>query len=128
MGVGLLLTIIFVAIALLAAVYTRDKAKGIGIAVLLWLYFSLMFDGLVLFILFQFQDYPLEKPMVVISGLNPIDMSRILILLKLDVSALMGYTGAIFQRFFWNTNRNNYFISRFTFVDMGTSLVIAEAV
>jgi len=26
-----------VAIALLAAVHTRDKAKGIGIAVLLWL-------------------------------------------------------------------------------------------
>src|SRR6185312_6627680 len=31
-GVGLLLTLIFVAIALLAAVYTRDKAKGIGLA------------------------------------------------------------------------------------------------
>jgi len=100
LGVGLLLTIIFVAIALLAAVYTRDKAKGIGISVLLWLYFSLIFDGLVLFILFQFQDYPLEKLMVVISSLNPVDLSRILILLQLDVSALMGYTGAIFKDFF----------------------------
>ena len=99
-GVGLLLTLIFIAIALLAAVYTRDKAKGIGIAVLLWLYFSLIFDGLVLFILFQFADYPLENMMLVLSGLNPIDMARILILLKMDVSALMGYTGAIFQNFF----------------------------
>ena len=102
-GVGLLLTLIFVAIALLAAVYTRDKAKGIGITVLLWLYFSLMFDGLVLFILFQFADYPLEKAMLVLSGLNPIDMGRILILLKMDVSALMGYTGAVFQNFFGTT-------------------------
>lgn len=102
-GVGLLLTLIFVAIALLAAVYTRDKAKGIGIAVLLWLYFSLIFDGLVLFILFQFSDYPLEKPMLLLSGLNPIDMGRILILLKMDVSALMGYTGAVFQSFFGTT-------------------------
>lgn len=99
-GVGLLLTLIFIAIALLAAVYTRDKAKGIGIAVLLWLYFSLIFDGLVLFILFQFADYPLENTMLVLSGLNPIDMGRILILLKMDVSALMGYTGAIFHNFF----------------------------
>jgi Cu-processing system permease protein len=98
--VGLLLTIIFVAIALLAAVNTRDKAKGIGIAVLLWLYFSLLFDGLVLFILFQFADYPLENLMLVLSALNPVDMGRILILLKMDVSALMGYTGAIFQNFF----------------------------
>ena len=103
-GVGLVLTMIFVSIALLAAVYTRDKAKGIGIAVLLWLYFSLIFDGLVLFILFQFSDYPLEKPMLILSGLNPIDMGRILILLKMDVSALMGYTGAVFQNFFGTTS------------------------
>jgi Cu-processing system permease protein len=103
-GVGLMLSMIFVSIALLAAVYTRDKAKGIGIAVLLWLYFSLIFDGLVLFILFQFADYPLEKAMLVLSGLNPIDMGRILILLKMDVSALMGYTGAVFQNFFGTTS------------------------
>jgi Cu-processing system permease protein len=32
--------------------------------------------------------------------LNPIDLSRILILLKLDISALLGYTGAIFKSFF----------------------------
>ena len=99
-AVGLILSVIFVAIALLASVYTRDKAKGIGIAVLLWLYFSLLFDGLVLFILFQFSDYPLDKAMLVLSGMNPIDMGRILVLLKMDVSALMGYTGAVFQNFF----------------------------
>ncbi len=97
---GLLLTVIFVAIAMLAAVKTRDKAKGIGVSILLWLYFSLLFDGLVIFILFQFQDYPLEKTMVVVSGLNPIDLGRILILLKMDISAMMGYTGAVFKDFF----------------------------
>jgi Cu-processing system permease protein len=42
--------------------------------------------------------------MLILSGLNPIDMGRILILLKLDVSALMGYTGAIFQNFFGTTS------------------------
>ncbi|HEX3023908.1 MAG TPA: ABC transporter permease subunit [Chitinophagaceae bacterium] len=99
-AVGVLLSIIFVAVAMLAAVQTRDKAKGIGIAILLWLYFSLLFDGLVLFILFQFADYPLEKPMIAMSTFNPIDLGRILILLQLDVSAMMGYTGAIFKDFF----------------------------
>jgi len=97
---GMILSFIFVAIALLAAVITRDKAKGIGLSVLLWLYFSLLFDGLVLFLLFQFEDYPMEKIMIGISALNPIDISRILILLQLDVSALMGYTGAVFKNFF----------------------------
>jgi len=100
LGTGLLLSVIFVAIAMLAAVKTRDKAKGIGITILLWLYFSLLFDGLVLFLLFQFADYPMEKFMVGVSTLNPIDLSRILILLRMDVSALMGYTGAIFKNFF----------------------------
>lgn len=98
--IGVLLSVIFVAIAMLATVKTRDKAKGIGVAVLLWLYFSLLFDGFVLFLVFQFSDYPVEKLMVGVSMLNPLDLARIMILLKMDVSALMGYTGAIFKDFF----------------------------
>lgn len=97
---GLFLSVIFIAIAMLAAVLVRDKAKGIGVAILLWLYFTILFDGLILFLLFQFADYPVEKPMVAISMLNPVDVSRILILLRMDESALMGYTGAIFRNFF----------------------------
>ena len=100
LGCGMLLSVIFVAVAMLATVKIRDKAKGIGVAILLWLYFSLLFDGLVMFLLFQFADYPLEKAMVGVSLLNPIDLSRILILLKMDISAMMGYTGAIFKNYF----------------------------
>jgi len=100
---GLFLTIVFVSIAMLAAVLTRDKAKGIGLSILLWLYFSLIFDALVLFFLFQFEDYPLEKVMIVFSFLNPIDLGRIQILLQMDISALMGYTGAVFREFFGNS-------------------------
>lgn len=102
-AMGLFLTIVFVSIAMLAAGITRDKAKGIGFAIMLWLFFSLLFDALVLFLLFQFQDYPLEKIMIVFSFLNPIDLGRIQILLQLDISALMGYTGAVFREFFGNT-------------------------
>jgi Cu-processing system permease protein len=98
--VGWLLTIIFTALAMLAVVSTRDKAKGIGVAIMLWLFFALLFDGLVLFLLFQLGDYPLEKPMIALSMLNPVDLSRILVLLKMDISALMGYTGAVFRDFF----------------------------
>ncbi|MFN4284921.1 MAG: ABC transporter permease [Lacibacter sp.] len=97
---GVLLSIIFVGIALLAAVRTRDKAKGIGISILLWFFFTLIYDALVLLFLFQFADYPLEKPMIVLVMLNPVDLSRILLLLKLDIAALMGYTGAVFHEFF----------------------------
>ncbi len=99
-GIGIILSNVFIAIAMLSSVKTRDKAKGIGFAILVWLYFTILFDGLVLFFLFQFADYPLDKIMIIISSFNPIDLSRILILLQLDVSAMMGYTGAIFKDFF----------------------------
>jgi Cu-processing system permease protein len=41
--------------------------------------------------------------MVVFSFLNPIDLGRIQILLQMDISALMGYTGAVFRDFFGNS-------------------------
>lgn len=97
---GCAISIVFVSLALLSTVFTKDKARGIGIAIVLWLFFSLLYDGLVIFISFQFADYPIEKLLVGIVSLNPIDLARILILLKLDVSAMMGQTGAIFRNFF----------------------------
>jgi Cu-processing system permease protein len=97
---GFALTAVCVSLAVLGAVITRDKAKGIGVAIMMWLFFSLLYDGLVLLIMFQFSDYPLEKAMVIFCSLNPVDLARILILLKLDVSAMMGYSTAIFNQFF----------------------------
>ncbi len=97
---GTLLSIIFVAIALLACVYTKDKARGIGTSILLWFYFTVVFDGIVLFLLFQLMDYPLENILVGFSILNPIDLARILILLKMDISALMGASSAVFKLIF----------------------------
>lgn len=100
---GVLNTLIFIALAFLSCILSRDKAKGIGIAIIQWLFFALLFDGLVLFLMFQFSDYPIEKFMVGISALSPIDLSRILILLQLEASAMLGYTGAIFKDFFGTT-------------------------
>ena len=99
---GVALTASFTAFAMVAAVFTKDKAKGIGATIMLWFYFTLIYDGLILFILFQFSDYPLEKYMIALSCLNPVDLVRILILLKIDIAAIMGYTGAIFKDFFGN--------------------------
>lgn len=99
-SVGILISVVFVAIAFFSSILTRDKAKGIGLSILAWLFFSLLFDGLLLFLVFQFSDYPIEKPMVVMAALNPVDLARIMILLHLDMSAMLGYTGAIFRDFF----------------------------
>jgi len=97
---GLALTLIFTSLAFFTSVKARDKARGIGAALLMWFYFALIYDGLVLLILFSFSDYPLEKFTLFLSALNPIDLGRIAIMLKMDVSALMGYTGALYKDFF----------------------------
>lgn len=97
---GTSLTFVFTSLAFLTSVIARDKARGIGFALLLWFYFSLIYDGLILLILFSFSDYPLEKITLLLSALNPIDLGRISIMLKMDVSALMGYTGALYKDFF----------------------------
>jgi len=97
---GACLTLVFASIAFFTSVMARDKARGIGFSLLLWFYFTLIYDGLVLLILFSFSDYPLEKLTLLLSALNPIDLGRIFIMLKMDVSALMGYTGALYKDFF----------------------------
>jgi Cu-processing system permease protein len=101
--IGCLLTLAFTSIAFLASVKSKDKARGIGIALLLWFYFALIFDGLIPLILFAFSDYPLEKITLALASLNPVDLGRIFIMLQMDVSALMGYTGAVYKDFF-NSN------------------------
>ncbi|MDX2134799.1 MAG: ABC transporter permease subunit [Saprospiraceae bacterium] len=97
---ALALTWCFVALACLTAVATRDKARGIGMALMLWFYFALLYDALLLLVLFAFGDYPMEKVALLLTALNPIDLARVLVLLQMDISALMGYTGAVFSRFF----------------------------
>jgi Cu-processing system permease protein len=100
---GVMLTLVFVSLAFLSAVLTRDKAKAIGVALLFWFYFSLIYDGMLLWVIYSFSDYPLEEVTLALVALNPIDLARILILLELDISALMGYTGAFYKEFFGNS-------------------------
>ncbi|WP_313114356.1 ABC transporter permease [Aequorivita sediminis] len=97
---GCFLTFIFTALAFVIALSNENKIKGFGYAILLWLFMAVIYDGLFLMSLLYFEDYPLDKFSLIATMLNPVDLSRVLILLKLDISALLGYTGAVFQQFF----------------------------
>ena len=100
LGAGAALTLVFVALAFLVAVRADDKVKGLGVAVALWLALSLLYDGAVLLLVALLADYPIERPMLGLMLANPVDLARVLLLLQFDVAALMGYTGAVFARFF----------------------------
>ncbi len=97
---GCFLTFIFTAISYNVALSNENKIKGFGYSILIWLFFALVYDALFITFLLIFEEYPLDKFTLIATALNPIDLSRILILLKLDISVLLGYTGAIFQKYF----------------------------
>ncbi|NQW37270.1 MAG: ABC-2 transporter permease [Flavobacteriales bacterium] len=98
--VGAFLNFIFVALSYSIALSNENKIKGFGYAILMWLFLAVIYDGVFLISLVVFNDYPLDKVALLATMFNPIDLSRILILLKLDISALLGYTGAVFKEFF----------------------------
>lgn len=100
---GTFLTLIFTALSFNIALNNENRIKGFGYAILLWLFMAVIYDGFFLMSLMIFEDYPLDTFSLTATMFNPIDLSRVLILLKLDISALMGYTGALFQKFFGTT-------------------------
>lgn len=99
---GTLLTFIFTGISYNIALINENRIKGFAYAILVWLFLAVIYDGLMLISLLYFSDYPLDKFSLIASIFNPIDLSRIMMLLKLDISALLGYTGALFKKFFSN--------------------------
>jgi Cu-processing system permease protein len=100
LGTGVLLTLVFCALAFLVALATEDRVKGLGLCLGLWFFFAVVFDGILLMGIHLLGSYPVERWVVAASFLNPVDLGRILLLLNFEVSALMGFTGALFQRFF----------------------------
>jgi Cu-processing system permease protein len=100
LAVGVLLTLVFTAFALCVSVLIEDRARGLGAALVVWLLTTLVYDGLILLVATAWSDYPLEGPLLVMTFLNPVDLARVLLLLSFDISALMGYTGATYERFF----------------------------
>ena len=95
-----MLTLVFSGLAFLIALTFDDKTRGLGAALVLWLGITALYDGFLLFVIGAFADRPLDLPLIGLTLLNPVDLARILILLRLDTAVLMGYTGAVFERFF----------------------------
>ena len=100
LAAGVLLTLVFTALAFLVSLLFEDRAKGLGSAILVWLAATALYDALLVLVATTFSDYPLELPLIGLTLLNPVDLGRVLLLLRFDTAALMGYTGAVFEHFF----------------------------
>ena len=96
---GCITTQIFVSLAFLTTMLASDKTRGTGISILIWLLFTMIYDAVLLYALFLLSDWPVETPLLALLMLNPLDLTRFQVILKMDVSAMMGYGGAAFKEF-----------------------------
>ena len=97
------LSAVFTGIATVIAYRIEDRVRGLATALGVWLALAVVYDALVLLAAVQFADYPLERPLLALMMANPIDLARLVLLLHFDVAALLGYTGAVFERFVGGT-------------------------
>lgn len=97
---GIMLIAIFTALSLWICTAQQDRVRGMGIALILWIGFAFLFDGILLFLMFYFSEYPVEKLILALSFLNPLDIARISVIMQTDASALLGLSGAVFRDFF----------------------------
>ncbi len=100
-GSGLVL--VFTMLGALIALKQREKARGVGVALVIWLLFILVYDALLMWFMFTFSDHPIEPFIVPLAGINPVDLARIMVMLQIDLAAMMGYSGAIYKNFFGST-------------------------
>jgi Cu-processing system permease protein len=98
LGAGVALTGVFGALAVLIGGLVDDRLKGVGVALGVWMALTVAYDGVVLLAGVQLAAYPLEGILLALTFANPVDLARVLLVLQFDVSALMGYTGAVFNR------------------------------
>jgi Cu-processing system permease protein len=100
LSVGCCFIVIFASLAFYAATRFEDRIKGLGAVLVAWFVLTVVWDGVILLYVHVFREYPYEGGLLGLVFLNPIDLGRIVILLQLDISALMGYTGAVFRKVF----------------------------
>ena len=97
---GICLSFSMSAIAYATALKHENKILGFGISLFIWFLLAVLYDGFILLLLILFREYPTDTMAIVLTFMNPIDLSRVMIMLGLDIAALMGYTGALFLNFF----------------------------
>jgi len=96
---GAAVTLVFTSVALYLGVNNDERVRALGVAIGVWFVLTFVYDSLLLAFIILAQAYPIDRWVIGVSMLNPVDLARILVLLQLDTAALMGYTGALFKKF-----------------------------
>ncbi|MFN3603866.1 MAG: hypothetical protein ACK4UJ_04035 [Leptonema sp. (in: bacteria)] len=95
-----LLHLIFIGIAFFISQFKLRLEISIGICILLWFFLYIIYDSIIFLIAINFGDYPLEKIILALLFLNPMDLIRTVLFIHGDLSIIMSYSSAIYIQVF----------------------------
>ena len=87
---GVLLNFIFLSISFILSIFLLKKEIILAGSLLVWFYFYILYDIMIMGTVILFKDYPLEIPILIMVALNPVDLVRVVLLLNMDLSTIMG--------------------------------------
>ncbi|MEO0202504.1 MAG: NosY protein [candidate division WOR-3 bacterium] len=93
---------LFVSLGMFLAIIERDKLKGIGFAILIWLFTCALYDSILLYITIAFSSYPIEKIIIFLTLINPLDSFRLITLMDTGLYEIMGFVGKWLLKYFSN--------------------------
>jgi Cu-processing system permease protein len=92
---SVLLSLTFLSIASLCSIILGEKAKSIGISFVLWLWFVIIYDFILIGLTLS-----LGEVIVALLFLNPVDLVRTTFITSLGSAALVGPAGAMLNKTF----------------------------
>ncbi|MFN7065989.1 MAG: NosY protein [Aquificaceae bacterium] len=95
-----LLVPLFVSLGLFLALLERDRLKGIGYILLIWLFFSALYDSILLYFTLVLSDYPIDTFIITLTLMNPIDLIRLYLLMETGLHEVIGFVGRWLMRYF----------------------------
>lgn len=96
---GLELIFIFNALSFLVVTVFKKKEIALLIIILLWFILFIVYDIMIINLIIIFNQYPIEKLILLITAINPIDLARLTMLFKMDVSAIMSCSFMVYEKF-----------------------------
>lgn len=96
---GGFLAVCFCGLGSLIAVSVNDRMRGVGLSFAVWFYFVLIHDMAVIAVLTLAKDYPMDNVATIFVSINPIGITRVVLMVLQDASMLLGHSGALIHQF-----------------------------
>lgn len=98
MVLSFLLALAFLSISFLISAIVMEKSLTTLGAIIIWLWFALFYDLVVIGLMRLIQELPVKYPMLIMLLLNPVDIVRSGFLINSDMAGLLGPTGAFLNK------------------------------